>query len=150
MAARVRTVLAEGHGAVRAAGSRVAATGTLRRGFHEASYALDATAMHGSEAPEVSSWKDLGALQFLLAVQDDEACASTPTACWGRSKAARANMAASCCAPWAFVEHNGQWERAAPAFLPPAHPAVQDQAGRATDRARPRRGARDRIEFWLA
>ena len=52
------------------------------------------------DAPEVASWRDLGAFQLLLSVQDDEALRSTATACSARSRTARATTAASCCARW--------------------------------------------------
>ena len=50
-------------------------------------------------APEVASWRDLGAFQFLLSVQDDEALrALLRQRARARSRTARASTAASCCA----------------------------------------------------
>jgi PucR family transcriptional regulator, purine catabolism regulatory protein len=151
LAARVRTGLAEGHGSVRAAGSRVAPTGTLRRGFHEASYALDATAMLDGRAPEVSSWKDLGALQFLLAVQDDEALRLYTDSVLGPIESGEGEYGGELLRSLeAFVEHNGQWERAARQLFCHRHTLryrirrVEQLTGRDLS------SARDRIEFWLA
>ena len=99
---------------MRAAASRVADTGTLRRSFHEASYALDATAMLDGRAPEVASWQDLGALQFLLAVQDDEALRLYTDSVLGPIESGEGDYGGELLRSLeAFVEHNGQWERAA-------------------------------------
>ena len=73
LAGKTRATLAREHGAVRAAASRTAPVEQLKRAFFEARYALQATAMLDGRAPDVSSWRDLGALQFLLSVQEDEA-----------------------------------------------------------------------------
>src|SRR2546426_3707200 len=73
LAARVRELLASDYGTVRVAASRVAPTRALRRSFHEARYALEVSALVNARAPEVASWRDLGAFQLLLSVQDDEA-----------------------------------------------------------------------------
>ena len=78
-------------------------------------------------------------------------CASTPTACWARSKAARASTAASCCA---------RWRRSSSTTASGSAPRAQLFCHRHTLRYRIRRveqltgrdlsSARDRIEFWLA
>ncbi len=136
---------------MRAAGSRVADTGTLRRGFHEASYALEATAMLDGRAPEVASWKDLGALQFLLAVQDDEALRLYTDSVLGPIESGEGEYGGELLRSLeAFVEHNGQWERAARQLFCHRHTLryrirrVEQLTGRDLS------SARDRIEFWLA
>ncbi len=151
LAARVRAMLAEEHGAVRAAGSRVAGTAVLRRSFHEASYALEATAMLDGRAPEVSSWKDLGALQFLLAVQDDEALRVYTDSVLGPIENGEGEYGGELLRSLeAFVEHNGQWERAARQLFCHRHTLryrirrIEQLTGRDLS------SARDRIEFWLA
>jgi purine catabolism regulator len=147
----VRATLAEERGAVRAAASRVADTDALRRSFHEASYALDATAMLDGRAPEVASWQDLGALQFLLAVQDDEALRLYTDSVLGPIENGEGEYGGELLRSLeAFVEHNGQWERAARELFCHRHTLryrirrIEQLTGRDLS------SARDRIEFWLA
>jgi purine catabolism regulator len=151
LAARVQAALAEEHGAVRAAGSRVADTLALRRSFHEASYALEATAMLDGQAPKVASWQDLGALQFLLSVQDDEALRLYTDSVLGPIESGEGEYGGELLRSLeAFVEHNGQWERAARELYCHRHTLryrirrVEQLTGRDLS------SARDRIEFWLA
>jgi purine catabolism regulator len=151
LAARVRAVLAEEHGPVRAAGSRVADTTALRRSFHEASYALEAAAMLDGRAPEVASWRDLGAFQFLLSVQDDEALRLYTDSVLGPIESGEGEYGGELLRSLeAFVEHNGQWERAARELYCHRHTLryrirrVEQLTGRDLS------SARDRIEFWLA
>jgi DNA-binding PucR family transcriptional regulator len=151
LAADLRARLAEERGAVRAAASRTADTGALRRSFHEASYALDATAMLDGRAPEVSSWQDLGALQFLLAVQDDEALRLYTDSVLGPIEDGEGDYGGELLRSLeAFVEHNGQWERAARELFCHRHTLryrirrIEQLTGRDLS------SARDRIEFWLA
>jgi PucR family transcriptional regulator, purine catabolism regulatory protein len=151
LAARVRAVLAEEHGAVRAAGSRVADTGGLRRSFHEARYALEATSMLDGAGPEVASWQDLGALQFLFSVQDDEALRLYTDSVLGPIESGEGEYGGELLRSLeAFVEHNGQWERAARELFCHRHTLryrirrVEQLTGRDLS------SARDRIEFWLA
>jgi purine catabolism regulator len=151
LAARLRAALAEEHGEVRAAGSRVTATGALRRSFHEATYALEATSMLDGRAPEVASWQDLGALQFLLSVQDDEALRLYTDSVLGPIQDGEGEYGGELLRSLeAFVEHNGQWERAARELYCHRHTLryrirrVEQLTGRDLS------SARDRIEFWLA
>jgi DNA-binding PucR family transcriptional regulator len=151
LAAEVRASLAEERSAVRAAASRTADTGALRRSFHEASYALDATAMLDGRAPEVASWQDLGALQFLLAVQDDEALRLYTDSVLGPIENGEGEYGGELLRSLeAFVEHNGQWERAARELFCHRHTLryrirrIEQLTGRDLS------SARDRIEFWLA
>jgi purine catabolism regulator len=151
LAARVRATLAQEHEPVRAAASRVADTSALRRSFHEASYALEATAMLDGRAPEVASWQDLGALQFLLSVQDDEALRLYTDSVLGPIESGEGEYGGELLRSLeAFVEHNGQWERAARDLYCHRHTLryrirrVEQLTGRDLS------SARDRIEFWLA
>ena len=72
LAAGARRVLLAERGAVRAAAARPAAAEHLRHSFHEARCALEATALANGAAPEVASWRDLGAYTLLLSIQDDD------------------------------------------------------------------------------
>ena len=47
--------------------------GSLRRAFHEARCALEATSLANGDAPDVASHRDLGAFTLLLSLQDDDA-----------------------------------------------------------------------------
>ncbi len=76
LARHVRGELHARFGEVRAAASRPAATHNLRRSFHEARCALEAVRLSNGNAPEVASYRDLGAFQLLLSLQDDDALAS--------------------------------------------------------------------------
>ncbi len=76
LARRIRSELQSSFGEVRAAASRAAPTHNLRRSFHEARCALEAVRLSNGSAPEVASYKDLGAFQLLLSLQDDDALAS--------------------------------------------------------------------------
>ena len=151
LAAKALAVLVEEHGAVRAGASRVADVGLLKRAFFEARYALEATVMLDGRAPEVSSWRDLGALQFLLAVQDDKALELYCESVLGPIEHGEGEYGGELLRSLeAFVEHNGQWERAARELFCHRHTLryrirrVEQLTGRDLS------SARDRIEFWLA
>jgi purine catabolism regulator len=151
LAAKALAVLVEEHGAVRAGASRVADISTLKRAFFEARYALEATVMLDGRAPEVSSWRDLGALQFLLAVQDDKALELYCESVLGPIENGEGEYGGELLRSLkAFVEHNGQWERAARELYCHRHTLryrirrVEQLTGRDLS------SARDRIEFWLA
>src|SRR3954454_19398764 len=58
IAGGLRSALADAHGQVRAAASRCAAVGSLRRGFYEARCALEATSLADGGAPDVASHQD--------------------------------------------------------------------------------------------
>src|SRR5918911_1975138 len=73
LAGRAREALIEDGGTVRAAASRAAPVGALRRTFHEARCALEAAELANGSSPAVASYRDLGAFQLLLSLQDDEA-----------------------------------------------------------------------------
>ncbi len=151
LARKARAALAREHGAVRAATSRPAPVEHLKRAFFEARYALEATAMLDGRAPEVSSWRDLGALQFLLSVQEDEALRLFRESVLGPIESGEGDYGGELLRSLeAFVEHNGQWEKAARELFCHRHTLryrirrVEQLTGRDLS------SARDRIEFWLA
>jgi PucR family transcriptional regulator, purine catabolism regulatory protein len=151
LAARARDALAAEHGVTRAGTSRVADVGSLKRSFFEARYALAATAILDGRAPEVSSWRDLGALQFLLSVQEDEALRIYCDSVLGPIENGEGDYGGELLRSLeAFVEHNGQWERAARELYCHRHTLryrirrIEQLTGRDLS------SARDRIEFWLA
>ena len=151
LADNARAALAREHGAVRAAASRPAPVEHLKRAFFEARYALEATAMLDGRAPDVSSWRDLGALQFLLSVQEDEALRLFRESVLGPIENGEGEYGGELLRSLeAFVEHNGQWERAARELFCHRHTLryrirrVEQLTGRDLS------SARDRIEFWLA
>ena len=107
--------------------------------------------MLDGRAPEVASWKDLGALQFLLSVQDDEALRLYTDSVLGPIESGEGEYGGELLRSLeAFVEHNGQWERAARQLFCHRHTLryrirrVEQLTGRDLS------SARDRIEFWLA
>jgi purine catabolism regulator len=151
VAAAARKALAEERGAVRAAASRPAPPEALRRSFHEARCALEATALDDGEAPDVASWRDLGAFTLLLSVQDDDALRLYCESVLGPIEDGDAEYGGELLRSLeAFIEHNGQWERAAREVFCHRHTLryrmrkVEELTGRDLSRAH------DRIEFWLA
>jgi purine catabolism regulator len=151
VAASARAALAEQHGAVRAAASRPSAPEALRRAFHEARCALEATAVANGDAPEVASWRDLGAFTLLLSVQDDEALRLYCDSVLGPIENGDSEYGGELLRSLeAYIEHNGQWERAAREVYCHRHTLryrmrkVEELTGRDLGRAH------DRIEFWLA
>src|SRR3954468_24128209 len=118
LAGRARAALAERHGEVATAASRVAPTTDLRRSFHEARCALEAAALvrtNGDAPDKVASYHDLGSFQLLLSLQDDDAlrlyCDSVlgPLEDGGNGDYGDELLRSL----EVFIEQNGQWERAA-------------------------------------
>jgi PucR family transcriptional regulator, purine catabolism regulatory protein len=151
VAAAARETLSGRRGPVRAAVSRPGAPESLRRSFHEARCALEATALGNGEAPDVASWQDLGAFTLLLSVQDDDALRIYCESVLGPIENGDAEYGGELVRSLeAFIEHNGQWERAAREVFCHRHTLryrmrkVEDLTGRDLSRAH------DRIEFWLA
>ena len=148
---RARGARAATEGELRAAASRPAATASLRRSFHEARCALEAVSMANGDAPAVASYRDLGAFQLLLSLQDDDAlrlyCDSVlgPLEDGGGEYGDELIRSVE-----AFIEQNGQWEKAARELFCHRHTLryrirrVEELTGRDL------KSARDRIEFWLA
>jgi purine catabolism regulator len=149
-AVEARRALAGKLGAARGASSRPAAVGDLRRSFHEARCALEASAL-GEEVPEVASYRDLGAFQLLLSLQDDEALRLYCDSLLGPLEDGGGDYGDELIRSLeAFIENNGQWERAARQLYCHRHTLryrigrIEELTGRDLSRAR------DRIEFWLA
>jgi purine catabolism regulator len=152
LAGQVRAALAEQHGELRAAASRVAPSTALRRSFHEARCALEAAALASTNGNgHVASYRDLGSFQLLLSLQDDDAlrlfCDSVLGALQNGGGEYGDELLRSL---EVFIEQNGQWERAARELYCHRHTLryrirrVEELTGRDLT------SARDRIEFWLA
>jgi PucR family transcriptional regulator, purine catabolism regulatory protein len=150
LARKAKAFLAAEHGPVRAAASRTAPVESLRRGFHEARCALEATSFADGDAPEVASHRDLGAFTLLLALQDDEALRSYSESLLAPIEADGQYGSELLRSLEAYIEQNGQWERAARELYCHRHTLryrirrVEDLTGRDLSRAH------DRIELWLA
>jgi purine catabolism regulator len=151
LAGDVRRALLDGRGEVRAASSRSGAPENLRHFFHEARCALEATGVGNGAAPEVASWRDLGAFTLLLSIQDDEALGLYCESVLGPIEKGDEEYGGELLRSLeAFIEQNGQWERAAREVYCHRHTLryrmrkVEELTGRDLSRAH------DRIEFWLA
>jgi purine catabolism regulator len=123
----------------------------LRRSFHEARCALEAVALANGAAPPVASYRDLGAFQLLLSLQDDDALRLYCDSVLGPLEDASGEYGDELLRSLeAFIEQNGQWERAARDLYCHRHTLryrmrrVEELTGRDLS------SARDRIEFWLA
>jgi purine catabolism regulator len=151
---------------VRLGAGRAVGGAQARRSFHEARCALEARALaamdggspdgDGSGIGEsvgatVATYRDLGSFQLLLALQDDDAlrlfCDSILAPIEQSEGAYGGELMRSL---EAFIEENGQWERAAKRLYCHRHTLryrmrrVEELTGRSLA------NARDRIEFWLA
>jgi purine catabolism regulator len=138
-----------------------------RRTFHEARCAVEALSMgvdqptsngtgHNGDrpagtAPKVATYKDLGSFQLLLSLQDDEALRLFCDSILGPIEASEGHYGGELMRSLeAFIEENGQWERAARRLYCHRHTLryrirrVEELTGRNLS------SARDRIEFWLA
>jgi purine catabolism regulator len=151
LAARAREALASEHGELRAAASRPAAVGSVRNSFHEARCALEAAALANGHSLPVASYRDLGAFQLLLSLQDDEALRLYCDSVLGPLEDASGEYGDELIRSLeAFIEQNGQWEKAARELYCHRHTLryrirrVEQLTGRNLS------SARDRIEFWLA
>jgi purine catabolism regulatory family protein/PucR-like helix-turn-helix protein/diguanylate cyclase with GGDEF domain len=151
VAADARKALSPERGTVRAAASRPASPDQLRHSFHEARCALEATAFDNGSAPEVASWRDLGAFTLLLSIQDDDALGLYCDSVLGPIEQGDEEYGGELLRSLeAFIEQNGQWEKAARAVYCHRHTLryrmrkVEELTGRDLSRAH------DRIEFWLA
>ncbi|HEV7847180.1 MAG TPA: PucR family transcriptional regulator ligand-binding domain-containing protein [Thermoleophilaceae bacterium] len=151
LAGRARDAISEEEGALRAAASRAAPVPALRRTFHEARCALEAAALANGSSPPVASYRDLGAFQLLLSLQDDDALRLYCDSVLGPLEDASGEYGDELIRSLeAFIEQNGQWERAARELYCHRHTLryrirrVEQLTGRDLS------NARDRIEFWLA
>ncbi len=155
---------AELDGDVRVGIGRAVPTVDARRSFHEARCALEALAL-GEAVPEngngsapaseersrVATYRDLGSFQLLLSLQDDEALRLFCDSILGPIEASEGPYGGELMRSLeAFIEENGQWERAARRLYCHRHTLryrirrVEELTGRNLG------SARDRIEFWLA
>ena len=152
LAERLRARVAREVGADLGAGAgRAVAVADARRTFHEARCALEARALAGGNGGAVATYRDLGSFQLLLSLQDDEAlrlfCDSILAPIEEGEGAYGGELMRSL---EAFIECNGQWERAARRLYCHRHTLryrirrVEELTGRSLD------SARDRIDFWLA
>jgi PucR family transcriptional regulator, purine catabolism regulatory protein len=151
LAGRARDALVPEYPSLRAAASRSAPVGALRRSFHEARCALEAAMLANGSAPKVASYRDLGAFELLLSLQDDEALRLYCDSVLGPLEDATGEYGDELIRSLeAFIEQNGQWERAARELYCHRHTLryrirrVEQLTGRDLS------SARDRIEFWLA
>jgi purine catabolism regulator len=150
IAARAREALASG-GPVRAAVSRPAPLGSLRRAFHEARCALEATSLANGDSPDVASHDDLGAFTLLLALSDDDALRAYSNGLLEPIERTDGEYGGELLrSVEAYIENNGNWERAARSLPCHRHTLryrirkVEELTGRDLSRAT------DRIELWLA
>jgi DNA-binding PucR family transcriptional regulator len=154
LAERLRLRASEEVGSDLAAGAgRMVPAGELRRAFHEARCALEARGLAESNGAVggLATYRDLGSFQLLLSLQDDEAlrlfCDSILAPIEEGEGAYGGELMRSL---EAFIECNGQWERAARQLYCHRHTLryrirrVEELTGRSLD------SARDRIDFWLA
>jgi purine catabolism regulator len=162
LARKIRGELTERFGEVPAAASRAAPTHSLRLSFHEARCALEAVRLQNGngngggnasrgDVPEVASYRDLGAFQLLLSLQDDDALISYCRGVLGPVEQGEGEYGDELLRSLdVFIEHNGHWEKAAGALYCHRHTLryrirrVEQLTGRDFSQAR------DRIEFWLA
>jgi purine catabolism regulator len=149
LAGKGRLALSRAHGPTRAAASRPVSIGSLRRAFHEARCALDSLA--DGDAPEVASHRDLGSFTLLLSLQDDEALRTYSDGLLEPIEGAEGEYGGELLRSLeAYIEHNGNWERAARELFCHRHTLryrirkVEELTGRDLGRAT------DRIELWLA
>jgi PucR family transcriptional regulator, purine catabolism regulatory protein len=133
-----------------------------RRSFHEARCALEALALcppvartNGKGATPaatgVATYKDLGSFQLLLSLQEDEALRLFCDSILAPIESSEGHYGGELMRSLeAFIEENGQWERAARRLYCHRHTLryrirrVEELTGRNLG------SARDRIEFWLA
>jgi purine catabolism regulator len=141
-----------------------------RRSYHEARCALEASGFasaasavdangadrdgderRAARAGRVATYRDLGSFQLLLSLQDDDALRLFCDSILGPIETSDGHYGDELMRSLeAFIECNGQWERAAQRLYCHRHTLryrirkVEELTGR--DLA----NARDRIEFWLA
>ncbi|MDP9188025.1 MAG: helix-turn-helix domain-containing protein, partial [Actinomycetota bacterium] len=151
VATAARLAIEAAHGPVRAAASRPAPSDGLRHSFHEARCALEATRFANGTAPEVASYRDLGAFTLLLSVQDSEALRLYCESVLGPIENSDERYAGELLRSLeAYIDRNGHWERAAGDCYCHRHTLryrikrIEELTGRDLGRAN------DRVELWLA
>ena len=140
---------------------RPVAGAQARRSFNEARCAVQALVLgatgelngahNGNGGAHLATYKDLGSFQLLLSLQDDEALRLFCDSILGPIEASEGHYGGELMRSLeAFIEENGQWERAARRLYCHRHTLryrikrVEELTGRNLG------SARDRIEFWLA
>jgi purine catabolism regulator len=154
LAGRVRAAVeAQVEAPLPAGAGRPVAPGDVRRGFHEARWALEARTLGGvnGDGAKLATYRDLGSFQLLLSLQDQESlrlfCDSILSSIETGEGAYGGELMRSL---EVFIECNGQWERAAKQLFCHRHTLryrirrIEELTGRSLD------SARDRIDFWLA
>lgn len=143
-----------GSGTLHAGAGRAVPAGDARRALHEARFALEARALsngHDPSRPPLGTWRDLGSFQLLLSLQDHEALRLYCDSLLGPIEDGEGQYGGELMRSLeAFIECNGQWERAAQQLFCHRHTLryrirrIEELTGRDLS------SARDRIEFWLA
>ena len=126
--------------------------GEARRSYHEARCTVEALAFGlGQSGAKISTYRDLGCFQLLLSLQGDEALKLFCDSVLGPIEQSEGYYGGELMRSLeAFIEENGQWERAAKRLFCHRHTLryrirrVEELTGRNLG------SARDRIEFWLA
>ncbi|HEV2062314.1 MAG TPA: helix-turn-helix domain-containing protein, partial [Solirubrobacteraceae bacterium] len=122
-----------------------------RRALHEARCALEARALGAANGGTLATYRDLGSFQLLLSLQDHEALGLFCNSLLGPIEEGEGQYGGELMRSLeAFIECNGQWERAAQRLFCHRHTLryrirrIEELTGRDLG------NARDRIEFWLA
>jgi purine catabolism regulator len=158
LAARIGGRLGSGSGPAPTVGAgRAVAAGAARRSFHEARCALEARALVGDgeaangDGAGPATYRDLGSFQLLLSLQDEQALGLFCDSILGPIENGEGHYGGELMRSLeAFIECNGQWEKAAKRLYCHRHTLryrirrVEELTGRDLS------SARDRIEFWLA
>jgi purine catabolism regulator len=153
---------------LRLGAGRAVPAGEAKRSFHEARCAVESLGfgldgangsngsggVPGASGPagaRIATYRDLGSFQLLLSLQDDEALRLFCDSILGPIEAGDGHYGGELMRSLeAFIEENGQWERAARRLYCHRHTLryrirrVEELTGRSLG------SARDRIEFWLA
>ncbi|HEX8207488.1 MAG TPA: PucR family transcriptional regulator ligand-binding domain-containing protein [Solirubrobacteraceae bacterium] len=130
---------------------RTVAAPEARRALHEARCALEARALGAVNGGALATFRDLGSFQLLLSLQDHEALGLFCDSLLGPIEEGEGQYGGELMRSLeAFIECNGQWERAAQRLFCHRHTLryrirrIEELTGRDLG------NARDRIEFWLA
>lgn len=162
---QVRDAVGPAGGSLIAGIGRATPASRARESYHEARCALearmlgiggvdDAVAGNGSTGPDllrVATFRDLGSFQLLLSLQDDESLRLFCESLLSPIEQGEGHYGGELLRSLeAFIEENGQWERAARRLYCHRHTLryrirkIEELTGRDLS------SARNRIEFWLA